>query len=168
MTELSWFAHGLMEVSPPAHFAALLALEDLLKRLRPAALDPSRSYAIDGQFHLAHRIDEVGNIDVHLSSGATYVDSTLTGPQDVLRTPSEDEAGWIGELVEEVATILSGTYVVETVTWGDRPVRTVVHGPEYRHQTGPLRGLLPVPGRLLTVTRRDLTYDCRGTWAGGT
>jgi hypothetical protein len=67
-----------------------------------------------------------------------------------------------------VATILTGTYEVETVSWGDRPVRTVVHGPEYRHQTGPLLGLLPVPGRLLTVTRRELTYDCRGTLAGGT
>lgn len=74
-----------------------------------------------------------------------------------------NESSLIKDLADSITSIVRATYEVETVHWGDRLLRTVVTGPEYRHQTGPLIGLLPVPRRLLSISRRRLTYGCQGT-----
>lgn len=154
-----------MDVSPPTDFEVLRALDQLLDTLEPSELDPTRSYAIDGEFYLAHRVDVFGDIEVSVSPGATYVNTELKGPPEEIYevAPTADGSGWLSDLVDSVAEIVTGTYLIETFDWGNRRFRTVVHGPDHRYVSGPIFGLLPVPRRLLTVARRELTYGCRGT-----
>lgn len=56
----------MTDVSPPLHFAVLRALEQLLNTLEPSELDRRRSYAVDGEFYLAHRSDALGDIELRV------------------------------------------------------------------------------------------------------
>jgi hypothetical protein len=74
----------------------------------PPGLRDPRNYAIDGEFYLAHRADAAGDIEVSVSRGTTLVNSSLTGPQEIyVDPPSAEEAGWIDDVVEQVAAILA-------------------------------------------------------------
>lgn len=110
------------------------------------------------------RADVFGDIELRVDPGAPFVVDSLIGPEEIYQVGSPaDGSGLITDLVDSLATILEGTYEVETAHWGNRLLRTTVNGSEHRAQTGPLFGLLPVPRRLLSVARRKLTYGCQGS-----
>ena len=148
-----------MEASYASEPIAFEELERLLDAARPTKIDPTKSYAIDGSFFIAHAEDCWGDIDIEV--GENHAD--LVHDLRSQHIGSADFGNrWTQQLAAEVERVIRGHYQIDWVRWRGRIIHTTVtdlHGNTIR-DAGSRWELLPIPSRHLIRGQFQLDYGC--------
>lgn len=168
-----WFATTSFDGASAPVTAAIRELLTMLDAVQPTALDLQRSHIVnlghdwaeyEVEVLFAHRDDEA---DVTLALGpAGALVAWLTTHEHVYPQDGSGERSWTTVVVDAVAALLRGEYVVEEHYRGDALVKTTVRdlvddGREVT-TTGSLFALLPILRCVDRVERRTIDFGCLG------
>jgi hypothetical protein len=167
-----WFAEVDLGSDPtPEAVVVLSRLGEMLDVLRPAALDRSRStvrasghgWTLDRSVvaHLAHATSDDGDLDIVIGSDEAII-TWSSAHEHVYPEYGTADRPWTTAVVDAVASILRGEYVVEEHRRGERivKVRVVDVGGDRERVLSTTGSLLWwAPGRRATrVERRAEDY----------
>ena len=170
-----WFGSVQTDQAPAAGLRVVAELVSMLDRAQPTLLDRQRS-AIDAAGHhwpeydlrirLLHQEDADAEVTIAVSDQGAVV-SWVSTHEHVDPEDGTDERPWTTVVVDLVAAVLRGEYVVETRYKRDRPVQARIldmidpEAPRLVSTTGTLlSSWLPWP-RVTRTEQRRLSYGTR-------
>lgn len=167
-----WFAEVELDGVSPSVRRGFDVLVELLDRLDPTNLVPSRQTARDHRgaalVQLVHAYAPEANLEISLTGGASLIFGLYGHDEDFAHHEHPDEA-WEADFIDTMGGLLQGQYEIEHLTFGARPYRTLVTdlvGEARATVTmNTFLALLPVPRRFLTSTTRTVDYGCRSPGA---
>jgi hypothetical protein len=130
-----WFGTVALNSKPPDAVSVMLTeLVEMLDALNPSRLDPSRSMIRSSdhgwvtpaqavEVHLGHDIDNEADIDVVVGNDEALV-SWLPTHEHVYPDDGSEERPWPKVVVDLLAAVLSGEYLVESHYRGHRLVKS--------------------------------------------
>lgn len=168
-----WFSEVDLGQDPtPAATAVMAQLAKALNHLRPASLDRHRSticasghgWLMDNSVvaHLAHASEPDSDVDIVVGDREAII-SWSTAHEHVYPEDGDRQRPWTTVVIDAVAAILRGEYLIEEHWRGERLIKVRLidkAGSDERHlsTTGSLLGWLPSrrPDR---IERRVVSFD---------
>lgn len=171
-----WFSSVVTAGAPAAALSVVDELVRMLDQAQPTLLDPERSVIgpagttwpeYDWLIRITHKSYADAAISIAVDKDHAVV-SWSNAHEHVYSEDGTAERPWMTVVVDAVAAVLRGEYVVETRYKGDRPVRATIldmadpDAPRMVSEVGTLlSSWFPWP-RVTQIERSRLSYGARG------